>query len=193
MKSKQTDDDGRLRELLRRGDPAGDGEGLDPGAVARMRREILSAAADGGRFRSIGDWRLALGVGVVAVLAIAMIWLPRDERPISRSTESTSGANDEPRVETAAPRRAEASGAPPAESTEEPTPETVAVSAPSAAAATVPEPVLAPSRELVLARSETEPRPAPGSGEEKGQAMTIRFTTSNGTQIIWTLDPRVEL
>lgn len=185
MKSKQTDDDGRLRELLRRGDPAGDGEGLDPGAVARMRREILSAAADGGRFRSIGDWRLALGVGVVAVLAIAMIWLPRDERPISRSTESTSGANDEPRVETAAPRRAEASA--------EPTPETVAVSAPSAAAATVPEPVLAPSRELVLARSETEPRPAPGSGEEKGQAMTIRFTTSNGTQIIWTLDPRVEL
>ncbi len=194
MKSKWTDEDRRLRALLRRGDPAGEDARLDPDVVVRMRREMLSVAAEGRGFRAIRGQRLALGVGVVAVLAMLAIRLPRHEPAIPRYGETAARSYDQARVETAAPRRAAAGEVPLAPApTEQSAPEAAAVSPPASEAATVSRPVLAPPPEPVLARSDTAAGHRPGNAEERGRAMTIRFTTSNGTQIIWTLDPRFEL
>lgn len=72
---KNTDDE--IRKLLRRGDPAGDGETLPPDEVASLRRKIL-AAVPSGRSRGWSPaWALGLTVAAAAVLVSVVLFMPK--------------------------------------------------------------------------------------------------------------------
>ena len=63
--------DNELRELLRRGDPAAGGGGLQPGELARMRRAAVEAATGPAR---LGRLRLAFGTAVAVGVLLAVVW-----------------------------------------------------------------------------------------------------------------------
>jgi hypothetical protein len=190
MKTQRTDDDQRLRELLRQGDPAHDEGALDPREVARMRRELLSRAAERGSQLPFAGWRTAavvacLAIGVLVVLyATEVIFLEPKHAESARqlSTPIPPGqGSDEDR----------APGVALSEATE-PAPEPVTDTSVQPLHAET-----APSTEQVepieIARYDsTDPR-TEDTRAEPPQTRTIHFTAQGGTQIIWTLDPELEL
>ena len=91
---KNTDDE--IRQLLRRGDPAGDGETLAPDEVARLRRKILAEIPSERPRGWRPAWALGLSVAAAAVLVsiVVFIWTPSsplrtDRRPVGSHTSAT--------------------------------------------------------------------------------------------------------
>lgn len=74
---KNTDDE--IRKLLRRGDPAGDGETLPPDEVASLRRKILAAVPPEPSRGWRPAWALGLGVAAAAVLVSVVVFMPRTQ------------------------------------------------------------------------------------------------------------------
>ena len=80
MKSKRRPQHDEIRELLRRGDPAGDGQGLDPEETARMRRRIVAEPAT--RRASVFRPLPAFAAAALVVLMVAVGWkVMRSELP----------------------------------------------------------------------------------------------------------------
>jgi len=69
MKTQHSDKDLELRRLLRRGDPVDGEEPLAAQDLAKMRRVILSQADGGESFTPRVDWRWAVALVCVLVLA----------------------------------------------------------------------------------------------------------------------------
>lgn len=157
-----------LGALLRLGDPAQGDPGPDGADLARMRRAMLAEAGrDHGRIAAAGS-RLVVAAALVAAAVITV--LIRVEPPFGVLPVEP----DSPGLGASTPAHAAVEPA----------------SRPQAATAlrhAEPGPVVA-----VL--SDTPPAP-PADVADPGtpRATTVRFTTPRGTQIIWTLDPRVEL
>jgi len=154
MKTTRSGEDMRLRELLRRGDPAHDARSLGTQDLARLRQEILGPAAARGPATGLVNWRWA-AVATCVVIVVAMGWHLRDQsvHPSAvpdPATEQASSTLD--RV----------------------TPQEIS---PPWVADAVPAPVV----------------PAATAASGADQTRTLRFTTRRGTQIIWTLDPELEL
>ncbi len=87
MSAKRKNTDEEIRELLRRGDPAGDGETLAPDEIAQLRRKILAAVPSG----SPRGWRSSWALGLSAAAAAAMVslvvflWSPSSSLRTARS------------------------------------------------------------------------------------------------------------
>ncbi len=91
MKTTRSDEDLKLRELLRRGDPAQDHGLLGPQDLARMRQAMLTTIEERESDTRLGGWRWAAAVGLVWIL-IAVGWSLRGV-PIDRSaTPEASGS-----------------------------------------------------------------------------------------------------
>ena len=146
--------DDRLRRLLKQGDPAGDGMGIAPQDLARMRRAVLTAAEAKARGRSVG-FPLVPAAAVVALVAL-VAWIVRVE-VASRRPEAVSRGT----IERAQERRV------PVE-TRHAAPQAPTVASGGVRRAASP---------TTLART----------------ARTIHFVAKTGTQIIWTLDPNLDL
>ena len=154
MKRTRSDDDLRLRELLRRGDPAQGGEPLDPQDLARMRREILGTVEASGTATRLVDWRW-VAVATCVVIVVVMGWHLRN-----------------------LPVHPPAVPAPPG------------MQASSTPDGVTPEGTSAP---LVVGVDPIPAVPAAVASSGTDQARTLHFTTRRGTQIIWTIDPELEL
>jgi len=190
MKTKLSNDNQKLRELLRQGDPARDESALDPREVARMRRELLSRAAERGRQLPFGGWRTAVVVASLAIVVLVALYATDVIFPGPEHAESARQAT---------------TGTPSGQSSDEDRTPEVALNeasepAPERVTETPVQPLRAetvPSTEQVepieVARNDaTDPRTG-DSPAEPPQARTIHFTAQGGTQIIWTLDPELEL
>jgi hypothetical protein len=172
--------DEALGELLRQGDPVGDGCEPTPEEIARMRRQVLDAVGTHISGPWLPWWRPVAAVTAVVVVALAT-WLvlrdaDRTHPALRRVQESAAGAEPQPQYAEAIP---EAPAGPP-----EPQP------ADDSLTDQVPE------REQVrIASASTGPNGTQVSTTptEDRSARTIRFTTRNGTRIIWTLDPDFEI
>jgi hypothetical protein len=172
--------DEALRELLRQGDPVGDGCEPTPEEIARMRRQVLDAAGAHSSGPWLPGWRPVAAVTAVIVVALAT-WLvlrdaDRTAPALRRAQESAAGAEPHPQY-------AEAISEEPAGPPE-----------PQPAADSLTD--QAPEREQVrIASASTDPNgtDVPVAAAEDRSARTIRFTTRNGTRIIWTLDPNFEI
>jgi hypothetical protein len=166
--------DEALRELLRRGDPVGDGREPTPEEVALMRREVLDATRTRSGAALLHWWRPAAAVAAMVVMALAAWLVLRDAdstTPIPHETRETAAATGPgPETVEAAPAEPQ----PTHDSMTDDAHETEQVRI--AAAGTAP-----PGTEV--SATTTEDR----------SARTIRFTTRNGTRIIWTLDPDFEI
>lgn len=168
------DGDGRLRRILRRGDPAGDGNDPSPAEVDRLRRRILAQAArDRARRPARPGWRWA-AAAALAVVGVLLAWKPLTDRPSAPATR----AQALPVVEEPAPAvRTPADVAPPPPPARGPEPPTVA--------ARVAEPDT-PATGPALSREAAGPRKPPSSRQ-------MQFVTARGTRIIWTLNPDLDL
>lgn len=169
MKTRRRDGDTELKRLIRRGDPA-DGEApLTAREAAGIKQEILAAVEDGRLAGSGAGWRWAAAVACVVILGL-----------VGWSLRGPSAPTPDDEVAGVPSPRAEIEGLD-------------------------ADPV--PSTRPIEERSTPEPPPVPAfrdSGEpaassvgdpppEDLQARTVRFTTRRGTQIIWILDPELEL
>lgn len=190
MKTKRTDDDRELRELLRQADPARDDGALDPREVARMRRELLSRATERGRPLPFGGWRTAALVASLAVLVLVTLYatdriVPEPEhaelsRQLSTGTPSGQGTAEDRAPQVALNEATEPATGPVTEPPAQP------MHTEQLHSTEPPEPI------EVARNDATDPRTAE-TRTESTQARTIRFTARGGTQIIWTLDPELEL
>jgi len=158
-----------LATLLCLGDPAPSGSGPEPAELARMRRAILAEAV-AHRPRLAFAPAHALTAAAIAVVALMASLIGFDRR------------DDVPALEHARVAR-ESVAARSAATTDRP----AAVALPPAPAVT------APPRVVALARPQAQAAREPATAHTTPRSTTVRFTTQRGTQIIWTLDPRVEL
>ena len=171
-------DHDELTRLLRDGDPAGDGSELSPAEIARLRRAVIESSRE-----SRPAWLAvpALAVATILTLAIAAWLLPRpggdpglvgpvesvvDPGPggMEAVTEADMDDPEEIVVESTIPDNAVA----------------VALGPPPSVplAATAPE--VTPVSERALSAEEVSSR-------------TVRFTTPNGTRIVWVLNPNLDI
>jgi len=183
MTTPRMDDDLRLLELLRRGDPARGQESLGPQELARLRQEILETVDEGATATRPVNWRWA-AVAAGVVLLVALGWNLRDISPRPSTAPEQVGRQANSMTVEEAPRET----SPPVEVVAEAAqvvPATDAVVQETG----IPTPV-------VVASSDTggpDPVPHGNASAEDLQARTVRFTTQRGTQIIWILDPELEL
>jgi len=165
MKTKYSDKDLELRRQLRRGDPVDGEEPLAAQDLARMRRVILSQA-DGGESRTPRvDWRWAAALVCVLVLA-AVGWNLRSLPDEPAVDPEIAGAREHSTADDAVPLEA------------------------------APEEVADADHETAVPDSDEADTGPASDGDppaETLQARTLRFTTRRGTQIIWILDPELEL
>jgi hypothetical protein len=172
--------DEALRELLRRGDPAGDGLEPTPEKIARLRSQVLDAAGTRVSSPRLPWWRPAAAVTAVVVVVLAAWLVLRDADPpapaLRQAQEATGGTEPQPLFAEALP--AEPAGPP------EPQPLDDASTS-----------GFHDTEQVRIASATTDPRgtDAPLAAAEDRSARTIRFTTRNGTRIIWTLDPDFEI
>lgn len=166
MKGKQpSSTDAELKRRLHEGDPAGDGSDLTRDEIRRMRQSVLREAESARAGRPVIAWRPALALASIAVV-IALGWvLLRDGEVPPRPTEEVVQAK--PAVDPAPTPAVEPVGE---------RFESAAVREKTPIVAMTIEPT--PSEE-----------PAAVAAEAERASRQIRFTTSNGTQIIWVLDP----
>jgi hypothetical protein len=172
--------DEALGELLRRGDPVGDGCEPTPEEIAHMRRQVLDAAGTHISGPWLLWWRPAAAVMAVVVVALAAWVVLRDadsSSPATRRARATdNGAEQSAQIAETIPE--EPAGPP------EPQP------AGDSLTDQAPE-----SEQVRIASANTDPNGTSVSTTptEDRSARTIRFTTRNGTRIIWTLDPDFEI
>ena len=170
MKTTRRDDDLKLRELLRRGDPAQGNPPPGPQELARMRQELLEQAEAREDGTNLVGRRWAAAVASVVIL-VAVGWQLRNQ-------------SVQPPAVTEPPERI----TPPVAVDAEPVP-----AAPPAAEVRDESESVPP---VVVASSDAGDSSPPPDGDvsaETLQARTVRFTTRGGTQIIWILDPELEL
>ena len=187
-----------LSLLLRRGDPAAEGESLQPADAARMRRSMLAEIEAAGRSPSL-PWRavLAAAGGAALVLALGVAWWRLEDGPHAGQTEThaaVAAAAEDPVVATAAPEPAKAS---PGAAAVPPRPAGPGSPAPPQLARRIP----ATGASAPMSRPPTRPRRArPGaSAVQKAPARSpeaavqaarqIEFETPGGTRVVWVLDP----
>lgn len=152
-----------IRRRLRAGDPAGDGRDLSPEEAAAMRRAVLAAVPEREAPRVGWLWKPVMAAAVLFAVSAVVVWVYWPGPVVtSMVVEGT------PEVVEVAERLPEVA---PAIEESEPQPEPVKM-------AVVVEP--APKRTA-------PPKVVPAAVPK--QARNIRFTTANGTQIIWKLDP----
>ncbi len=79
MSAERENTNDEIRKLLRRGDPAGDGETLPPDEVASLRRKVLAEVrADGSRgWRP--SWALGLSMAAAAVMVSIVVFMLRTQ------------------------------------------------------------------------------------------------------------------
>jgi hypothetical protein len=195
-------DDDRLRALLRRGDPAGDGRDPAPGEIAAWRQAILAEARGrpSGRYRFL--WQGALATAGLVLLVVLVIPFLRSSStvptaprvadraepvigdPVSPALPGESALPDpgaiSPSGSEAGPQAAMDSVAPAlvAEGDTDP-PVVTAGASPAGTIETAPPPDATPVRAGSAALAAATARPA----------RTIQFTAPGGTRIIWKLDP----
>jgi hypothetical protein len=183
MKTERRDRDVELKRWMRRGDPAEGEPPLTAREAAGIKQEILAAVEEGPLTGSGAGWRWAAVVACAVILGL-IGWSLRDP---SVPTPST------PRVAQASPETTEQDevDGPPRPRAETGTVDTSTVpSTPPIEERSAPAPLPA-----LVAQDSGEPTATPGreTPPENLQARTLRFTTRRGTQIIWILDPELEL
>jgi hypothetical protein len=180
-----------LGTLLRQGDPAADGSELGPAEVERMRRRVVRAAAEDRVAGLPGLPILRLAGYAAAALAVVLAgWavlenLPTEApvRPPEVRPETSVPVVTPPPVEAASgtpsPQPAAAEGSP------------VENVLPSPVAGGEPAPVV----KVATAGGEEPPapeRPAALHAEPRASRQ-MQFVTPNGTRVIWTLNPNLDL
>jgi anti-sigma-K factor RskA len=171
MKTRGSETERKLRDALRRGDPVGEGRYPTPQELARMRRAVLDEAERAEIAPRLAGWRWAAITVCAAIVAVAG-W-----RLLDRRVETTS-----PRVPTTEVARA--------------ADELVAQPDPSAPRVEAPDVRSEAKRILDVASSdpaEVSTGGEPDASTANLQARTLRLTAERGTQIIWTIDPELEL
>jgi len=154
-----------LSGLLTAADPVGDGGGLPPTEVARMRQLILAAARETDRARAPRAFWLPAAVVATAALALGLglAWI------LTR---------------TAAPPPAEVAAWPRVSVAVSPRP--TMVFEPEAADRAWPDPPPVPASRV--------PEPAePTASPAQKTPRRIDLTAPGGTRIVWVLDPDLEL
>ena len=172
MKTTRPDDDLHLLQLLRRGDPADGDLPPAPQDLARMRQAILTQVEGGEASSPRVNWRWAAAFVCVVVLAVAG-WQLRtlSVRPAAVPEVAVTQANESVAVAEVAPVAA----VPKVDETDEETTAKPAVAVAEAGS------------------GDSGPARDGAASDENLQARTLRFTTRKGTQIIWILDPELEL
>ena len=163
--------DEKLREILKRGDPAAEG-GLTPEEVQAMRRVVLSAVPEPRR----RGWLVPVLAGAAALILAAVIalslWQPEPPQeavrpPLPRAGEGRGeGAVV---VEKKTPPHRPSAGLP---------------------ALQEREPPPAPKKKKPVRRA-LEPEPVIVAQVEPEQRQ-IQFSTPGGTRVIWVLNPATE-
>ena len=160
--------DEKLREILKRGDPAAEG-GLTPEEVQAMRRAVLSAVPEPRR----RGWLVPALAGAAALILAAVIALSLQQpEPPQRAVRPPLPRAGEGRgegvvvVEKKTPPHRPSAGLPASQEREPPPSPKKSEPAPEPPA---PEPV-------VLAQQQTQ----------------IQFSTPGGTRVIWVLHPATE-
>ncbi|MFP5289003.1 MAG: hypothetical protein ACLGI9_24915 [Thermoanaerobaculia bacterium] len=168
--------DEKLREILKRGDPAAGDPGLAPEEVQGMRRAVLAAVPEPRR----RGWLVPALAGAAALILAAVIalslWQPEPPKEAVRPPLPLAGeGRGEGSVvaEKTPPHRPSAGLPAPQEREPAPTPKKKEKK-PVVQRAPEPEPV-------VLAQAEP-------SGEQR----QIQFSTPGGTRVIWVLNPATE-
>ena len=163
--------DEKLREILRKGDPAGGDPGMTPEEVREMRRVVLSAVPE----RKRRGWLLPVMAGAAALILAAVIalslWQPEPPEeavrpPLPRAGEGRGeGAVV---VEKKTPPHRPSAGLP---------------------APQEREPPPAPKRKKKTVRREPAPIVV---AQAEPPSTQIQFSTPGGTRIIWVLNPATE-
>jgi len=179
MKQRDPEQDhDELTQLLRDGDPAGDGSELSPAEIARLRRAIVETSRE-----SRPAWLAvpALAVATILTLAIAAWVLPRPGGdpglvgPVDSVVDPDPGGMEVvTEVDMDAP---EETG--------------VAHTLPDNAVAVALGPP--PSVPLAPAPPEVTPVSERAPSAEEVTSRTVRFTTPNGTRIVWVLNPNLDI
>jgi hypothetical protein len=189
----------RLRSLLRRCDPAGDGADPSPAEIAAWRRAILDAARPSAAPVRLWLWGAA-ALAAVAVLLLVLVG-PRMLRPEPAPAEPLRNARTAPLP--ARPAPSQETESPPSDVTT--AGRSLADSSPDGGTVPVASPDPSPSTVAAVVPAVTidaQTRPAaPGTLDTAGaaargtdrSARVIHFTAPGGTRIIWRLDPRFSL
>ena len=165
--------DEKLREILKRGDPAAGEPGMTPEEVREMRRTVLSAVPEP---RKRG-WLVPVMAGAAALVVVVIaltLWKPEPPKQAVRPPErpplplagegrgeGVKRIEKTPPLPSPAPQERE----PPPSPVREPEPE--------------PEP-------------EPQPEPEPVVLAQADGPTQIQFSTPGGTRIIWVLQPATE-
>ena len=176
--------DEELGELLRLGDPAGDGQNPSREDIAAMRRTVLNAVDPRVTARPRLSRSLVATMATVAVALIALVILLQ-AGPWGEVLQPEPGPvtpDESAPVADAGPAPAEPSGA-----------EAVGPVETAPLAAVDERPEEGP------AAAATEPSPdaiaiseVPSTAVAEREVRTVQFTAPGGTRIIWTLDPDFE-
>jgi len=179
MKQRDPEQDhDELTQRLRDGDPAGDRSELSPAEIARLRRAVVETSRE-----SRPAWLAvpALAVATILTLAIAAWLLPRpgDDRglvgPVDPVVDPGPGGTE---------AVAEAGRDDPDE---------------IVASKTLPDNAVAvalgppPSVPTAAAQPEVTPVSDQAPSAEEVSSRTVRFTTPNGTRIVWVLNPNLDI
>jgi hypothetical protein len=164
----------RLREALRRGDPAAGEAGLSPLEAQAMRRTVLAAVPAPRRSFRLVPAFTAAAVVVLSFVVTLGLWRAHDHRTVAPVP--------------AAPAETPPAVTPPAPAPPEPS-RTVAVVPAPPPSRSVPAAHPAPVR---LPRTANPPSPVspphPSAEEAEEPAMRqVQFSTPGGTRIIWLL------
>ncbi len=178
-----------LTRLLRRGDPALEGESLPPTDVARMRRSMLAAIEAAVR-PPLLPWRpvLAAAGSVALVFALGVAWWRLGPPAGSREEKLAVvvGVPEPPGQMLPAEPAGASRGTAAAQ-------QQLTRSAPAPGAIT---PASRPARKPRPARpGPAAPRAAPASpaGAAVHAARQVEFETPGGTRVVWVLDPYFSL
>jgi hypothetical protein len=168
-----------LKRLLRDGDPAGDGSEPSPAEIARLRRTVVETSRE-----SRPAWLAvpALAAATILALAVAAWMLPRpggapgsagpvdpvvDPRPVETEAVTEAGSDDPAEI-------------------------VVASTLPDDAA-TVAQGPPPPSLPLPTPPPGATPVSEGNASAEAASSRTVRFTTPNGTRIVWVLNPNLDI
>lgn len=155
----------KLREILKRGDPAAGEPGMTQEEVREMRRVVLSAVPEP---RKRGWLAPVLAGGAALVLVALIVLWPSPPEELA--------------VRPPLPRAGEGRGEGPAVVTEKKTPPR-----PSPAPQEREPPPAPPEKEKVV-----EPEPEPVVLAQADGPTQIQFSTPGGTRVIWVLQPATE-
>lgn len=165
--------DEKLREILKRGDPAAGDPGLAPEEVQGMRRAVLAAVPEPRRRGWLVPALATAAALLLASVIVLSLWQPelpqeavRPPLPLAegRGEGSVVQAEKSPPLPSPAAQERE----PPPSPVQQPEPESE------------PEPVVV---------AQAEPPVVPDASGEQRQ---IQFSTPGGTRVIWVLNPATE-